>query len=73
MIAATTGYPNGGGGRNAPGHSSRPAPSLMTADLIVFGFFVPDTNGLPPGLVRLGAADLHFGAVDPQPHPWDAA
>ena len=54
-------------GRNAPSHSSRPSPSLTAVALMVFCFFLPDTNARRPGRPA-GAGDLHLGAVDPQRH-----
>ena len=54
-------------GRIAPSHSSRPWPSLMAVGLIVFCFFLPDTNARRPGRFAR-AADLHLGAVDAQVH-----
>ena len=36
-------------GRIAPSHSSRPQPSLMAVGLMVFCFFLPDTNARRPG------------------------
>ena len=36
-------------GRNAPSHSSRPWPSLIAVALMVFCFFLPDTNARRPG------------------------
>ena len=36
-------------GRNAPSHSSRPSWSLTAVDLMVFCFFLPDTNARRPG------------------------
>jgi hypothetical protein len=62
---------NGGGvvhaartGRPCP--QLRPSPSPTTVGLIVFCFFLPDTNALRPARWPAGSAHLHFGAVDPQ-------
>ena len=55
-------------GRNAPSHSSRPAPSLMAVDLIGVLLLLAGHKRPPPGPVRGGPADLHLGAVDPQLH-----
>jgi len=36
-------------GRYASSHSGRPRPPLMAVDLMVFCFFLPDTNARCPG------------------------
>ena len=43
------------------------APSLIAVGLMVFCFFLPDTNARRPGRFAW-AADLHLGAVDAQLH-----
>ena len=54
-------------GRSAPSHSRRPRPSLITVDLIVFCFFLPDTNARRPGRFAAGRPGDR-GPVHPVEH-----
>jgi hypothetical protein len=57
-------------GRNAPGPQGAALPAGDDGGLLGVHFLLARDEGAPAGLVRAGAPDLHFGAINPQ---FDAA